>query len=164
MTIQVTTNGRPDRAAAIATDMAAAAWRMRQSLVSAARVLRMGEGVAAARQAVAEGRRPVVLADHSDRSGSATWLLRELIVQQAGRALIGTIADEPTVSALLEAGVKPGDAFDREIGGRVDTSAGPPVRIAGVVRAVIAPVGSGIAGAGIAVSFGADNCWCSAPT
>jgi microcystin degradation protein MlrC len=44
MTIQVTTNGRPDRAAAIATDLAAAAWRMRQSLVSAARVLRMGEG------------------------------------------------------------------------------------------------------------------------
>lgn len=73
MTIQVTTNGRPDRAAAIATDMAGAAWRMRQSLVSAARVLQMGEGVAAARQAVAEGRRPVVLADHSDRSGYATW-------------------------------------------------------------------------------------------
>ena len=157
MTIQVTTNGRPDRAAAIATDMAGAAWRMRQSLVSAARVLQMGEGVAAARQAVAEGRRPVVLADHSDRSGYATWLLRELIAQQAGRALIGTVADEPTVSALLEAGVKPGDAFDREIGGRVDTSAGAPVRIAGVVRSVIAPAGSGIAGAGIAVSFGADN-------
>jgi microcystin degradation protein MlrC len=157
MTIQVTANGRPDRAAAIATDMAAAAWRMRQSLVSAARVLRMGEGVAAARQAVAEGRRPVVLADHSDRSGYATWLLRELIAQQAGRVLIGTIADGPTIAALLEAGVKPGDAFDREIGGGVDASAGAPVRITGLVRAVTAPAGAGIAGAGIAVSFGAGN-------
>ena len=157
MTIQVTTNGRPELANVIATDMAATAWRMRQGLVSAARVLRMGEGVAAARQAVVEGRGPVVLADHSDRSGYATWLLRELIAQQASRVLIGTIADGPTVAALLEAGVKPSDVFDREIGGRVDASAGAPVRIAGTVRAVAASAAGSPENAWIAVSFGAGN-------
>ncbi len=39
------------------------------------------QGVALARQAMQSGQTPVVLADHSDRSGYATWLLREIIAQ-----------------------------------------------------------------------------------
>jgi microcystin degradation protein MlrC len=36
----------------------------------------------------ASGEGPVVLADHSDRSGQATWLLREIVEQGLTRTLV----------------------------------------------------------------------------
>ena len=51
------------------------------------------QGVTLAKQAMARGETPVVLADHSDRSGYATWLLREIIEQELSDVLIATIAD-----------------------------------------------------------------------
>jgi hypothetical protein len=48
-----------------------------------------------AKEAVARGDWPVVLADHSDRSGSATWILQQVIARAAagrrGRAAIGGV-------------------------------------------------------------------------
>ncbi len=78
-----------------------------------------------------DGRTPVVLADHSDRSGYATWLLREIIAQGLSKTLVVTVADNDAVEALLAAGVKAGDPFDRAVGGRADPSAGEPVRVTG---------------------------------
>ena len=72
--------------------------------------------MALAKQAVAEGATPVVLADHSDRSGYATWLLREIIAQDLSNTLIATVADAKATAAL-KTGAKPGDAFDMEVGG-----------------------------------------------
>jgi microcystin degradation protein MlrC len=92
-------------------------------------------GVALAKQAVAAGETPVVLADHSDRSGYATWLLREIIAQDRSNTLIATVADAGVIAALKDA--KSGDAFDMPVGGLADESAGEPVHIAGtVLRAV----------------------------
>lgn len=132
MTIQVLTNGKPDLARDVAQDMAETAWRRRKELLTAAEVHRVGTGVSLARTAVAAAAKPVVLADHSDRSGAATWLLREIIDQDLGNTLIATIADPLAATAGLEVG----DAFDRAIGGGVDESAGTPVRVAGTVLAV----------------------------
>ncbi len=42
---------------------------------------------------MARGEAPVVLADHSDRSGYATWILQEVIEQDLSDVLIATIAD-----------------------------------------------------------------------
>ena len=46
-----------------------------------------------AKEAVARGDWPVVLADHSDRSGSATWILQQMIAQDLSDVLIATLAD-----------------------------------------------------------------------
>ena len=132
ITVQALTNGRPDLAKKIADDMAQAVWRQRKALVNAAKVHLIPEGVALAKQALAKGETPIVLADHSDRSGYATWLLKEIIAQDLHDVVIATVADAAAADALQ--GMKPGDAFDRDVGGRVDESAGEPVRITGTVR------------------------------
>lgn len=147
MTVQVMTDGKPELAKRIADDMAQAAWQRRAALVGAAKVHLIPEGVALAKQALRRGDTPIVLADHSDRSGYATWLLREIIAQGLHAVLIGTIADAEAADALQ--GMKPGDAFDRLVGGRVDESAGEPVRISGTVR-IVSPHGG-------AVEFGHGN-------
>jgi microcystin degradation protein MlrC len=168
MTVQVMTNGNPALAHAIAADMAGAVWRQRARLLASATIHGMEQGMALAQAAVAEGRGPVVLADHSDRSGRATWLLSEVITRDGANTLIGTVADGALVQALVAGGVKPGDAFDHEVGGNdaggaVDPSAGGKVRITGTVRGVHHDVGGrkGIgAGSGqswITVGFGRGN-------
>ena len=48
---------------------------------------------------MARGATPVVLADHSDRSGSATWILKEVIEQDLSDVLIATIADAKAIDA-----------------------------------------------------------------
>lgn len=158
MTFQVITNGKPELARRIADDMGRWAWRRRADLLASAKVHRIAEGVAMAKQAVAEGRGPVVLADHSDRSGYATWLLREIIAQGLSRTLVATIAAPDAIASL--AGAKPGDAVEVAIGGRVDPSAGDPVRIAGEILLVAGATSRRAAGTGqswIAVRFGNGN-------
>jgi microcystin degradation protein MlrC len=141
ITLQVLTNGKHDLAKRIADDMAQAVWRQRQALVNAAKVHLIPEGVSLAKQAIERGEAPVVLADHSDRSGYATWILKEVIVQGLRDVLFATIADAEAADALQT--MKPGDAFDRMVGGRVDESAGEPVRITGTVR-IVSPHGGAV--------------------
>jgi len=133
MTIQVLTHGDAEMAQKVAQDMAQWAWRKREALLNTTRIHAMREGVALAREAVAQGRAPVALADYSDRSGHATWLLREIVEQGLARTLIATVASPRTIDTLLASGAQPGDDFDMEVGGLVDESAGAPVRITGKV-------------------------------
>jgi microcystin degradation protein MlrC len=133
MTVQVLTNGKPELAASIARDLAEAAWRERERLLTSTRVLRIPEGVALAKEAVRNGATPVVLADHSDRSGHATFLLKEIIAQDLSDTLIATVADEAAIATLRAQGAKAGDPLDMEVGGLVDESAGEPVRIRGTI-------------------------------
>jgi microcystin degradation protein MlrC len=133
MTFQVMTNGDPGLARRVADDMAGAAWRQRKALIGSTTVHTIPEGVALAKQALASGATPVVLADHSDRSGSATWILKEVIEQDLSDVLIATVADAKAIDTLKARGAKAGDAFDMEVGGLVDESAGAPVRVQGTV-------------------------------
>jgi microcystin degradation protein MlrC len=151
MTMQVITNGDAELAQRIADDMAQFAWRGREALLHSTQVHTIPDGVALAKQAVTAGETPVVLADHSDRSGYATWLLREIIAQGLSKTLIATVADAAATGALGDA--KASDAFDMEIGGLVDESAGDPVRIAGSVLRVMHRQGQ----LWIAVGFGDGN-------
>ena len=158
MGFQVMTNGKPDLAQRVARDMADWAWRRREALVNGATVHRIGAGVALAKQAVAEGRAPVVLADHSDRSGYATWLLREIIAQGLSRTLVATVAAPEAIAALD--GAKPGDAVEVDVGGRVDPSAGDPVRITGTILLVADATTARATGKGqswVAIRFGDGN-------
>jgi microcystin degradation protein MlrC len=133
ITVQVLTNDNAKLAGEIADDIAALAWRKREAMLSSTKIHSIADGVALAKAAMAKGDTPVVLADHSDRSGSATFLLKEIIAQGLSQVLIATIADARATAKLKADGVKAGDAFDMEIGGRVDESAGSPVRIQGMV-------------------------------
>ncbi|MSP49038.1 MAG: M81 family peptidase [Alphaproteobacteria bacterium] len=135
LAIQAMTNGKPDLAKAIADDMADFAWRKREDLVKAAKIHLMPEGVALAKKACAAGRTPVVLADHSDRSGAGTWLLEQVIAQGLSKTLIATLADEEACAKL--ASVKVGDPVDMAVGGRLDESAGAAVPIKGKVKYVV---------------------------
>ena len=153
MTIQVMTNGNAVLAAEIAQDIASLAWRQRDALLASAKIHSITEGVALAKQAVAKGETPVVLADHSDRSGSATWLLKEIMAQDLSNTLIATIADASVTTRLKAQGAKAGDAFDMDVGGRVDRSAGQPVRIQGTIVNAVEAHGQ----FWVAVSFGRGN-------
>ena len=133
ITVQVMTNGNETLAGDIANDIADFAWRKREAMFGATRIHSMAEGVARAKAAVATGKTPVVLADHSDRSGSATFLLKEIIAQDLSEVIVATIADADATAKVKTGGAKAGDPFDMEIGGRVDDSAGSPVRIRGTI-------------------------------
>ena len=153
MTVQVLTNGNPKLAEQVGRDLAAAIWRRREALLKSTRIRSIAEGVALAKQAVAEGATPVVLADHSDRSGYATWLLREIIAQDLSNTLIATIADAKTTAKLKAIGAREGDRFDMEVGGLADQSAGEPVHIQGTILKAV----EGFGQFWVCVRFGRNN-------
>jgi microcystin degradation protein MlrC len=153
MTVQVLTNGNPELAVTISRDMAETAWRQREALLTSAKIQTIPEGVTLAKQAVATGQTPVVLADHSDRSGYATWLLKEIIAQNLSNTLIATIADAKATAKLKAQGAKAGDAFDMEVGGLTDESAGQPVRIQGTILNAVEGHGQ----FWVCIKFGRDN-------
>jgi microcystin degradation protein MlrC len=157
MTFQVMTNANPELARRIADDMAQAAWRQRKTLLSSTRVHTIADGVSLARQAVGAGEFPVVLADHSDRSGYATWLISEIMSQDLANVLIGTLADAQAIDLIKSRAVKAGDAFDMEVGGLVDESAGPAVRITGTVIGTSEGLHPGSGRLCVNVRFGRDN-------
>src|ERR1700754_5117892 len=153
ITVQVLTNGNAKLAGEIADDIAALAWRKRDKLLSSTKIYSIADGVALARAAMAKGDTPVVLADHSDRSGSATFLLKEIIAQGLSQVLIATIADAKATAKLKADGARAGDAFAMEIGGLVDESAGTPVRIQGTILRAVEGQGQ----YWVVVRFGRDN-------
>ena len=128
-------------------------WRQREALLKSTRIHSIAEGVALAKQAVANGATPVVLADHSDRSGYATWLLREIIAQDLSNTLIATIADAKATARLKAMGAKAGDSFDMEVGGLADESAGEPVRIQGTILNAVEGYGQ----FWVCIQFGRNN-------
>lgn len=135
ITIQTMTNGNSELAKEIADDIAEFTWRKREDLVKAAKIYPMPDGVALAKKACEAGKTPVVLADHSDRSGAGTWLLEQVIAQGLSKTLIATLADEEACAKL--ASVKVGDTVDMAVGGKLDVSAGAPVPIKGKVRYIL---------------------------
>ena len=153
MTIECTTNGNPALARKAADDVATWAWRRRKELLNTAKVHPIAEGVTLAKQAVARGEWPVVLADHSDRSGSATWILQQVIEQDLDGVLLATIADRKAVMAVKDKGLKAGDPFDMAVGGLADESAGQPVRVKGTIAGVAQAAGR----LWVAVAFGKGN-------
>ena len=89
-------------------------------------------------------------------------MLAQIIEQKLSGTLIGTIADEDAINALRKKGVKVGDAFDMAIGGKLDVSAGKPVRVVGKVFTVSGGLSRGSSQAGgsqlwVSVKFGDNN-------
>jgi microcystin degradation protein MlrC len=131
-TVMVVTDDDQALADQIADDMADFIWRVREDFAGR-RYPAPREGMQLVRRAVAEGRTPVAVGDHSDRSGDATYILRELIAQGVGRTLIGTIRDEHVLAALAERGAQAGNAFSMDVGGFAGEASGTPVHVEGTL-------------------------------
>ncbi|MEM6536819.1 MAG: M81 family metallopeptidase [Pseudomonadota bacterium] len=133
-TIQVMTNNDQALADKIAQDLSDYVWRRRRELFTVP-IIKPDVAVAKAIEATDADQTPVVLADYSDRSGDATHILSEIVEQDLGGVLYATLRDERAIDALEAQGAKPGDTFDREVGGFVNPDAsGSPVRIKGTLR------------------------------
>jgi microcystin degradation protein MlrC len=153
ITIQAMTDGDAALAGRIAKDVADLAWRKREALLGSTKIHSIADGVVLAKAAIAKGETPVVLADHSDRSGSATFLLKEIVAQDLSQVIVATIADADATAKLKADGAQAGDAFDMEVGGLVDESAGEPVRIQGTILKAVEVHGQFWA----VIQFGRDN-------
>ena len=118
-TVMVITNNDQKLADRIADDMSDFIWKKREEFAGKT-LPKTEEGVRLAIAAAKAGKVPVVVADHSDRTGNSTWILAELIRQGGKNFCITTLTDE---RALAELRGKPaGDAVSREHGrlGRAD--------------------------------------------
>jgi len=155
MCFQVIANDNPDLAAEVADDLAETAWRLREDLFCNTPIHPLEEAMDRLEAAVEEGSLPAVLADYSDRSGNAGWILGEVVERDLGRVLIATVRDERVLQDLAAAGAEEGADFDAEVGGWMDESAGAPVRVAGTLRRFRAPDEAGRGQAWI--DFGRGN-------
>ena len=148
--VMVVTNNDKTLAERIADDMSDFIWRHRKEF--AGKILpKTKEGVALAIKAVRDGRRPAVIADHSDRTGGSTHILEELIRQGASNFCITTLRDEKALEAV--AGKKAGDAVSLKLGGYSDEFAGNPVPL----EAKIEYVGKSGRDAVAVLHFGKNN-------
>jgi len=131
-TVIVVTNDNKALADRIADDMSAYIWRLRH-VFAGKKLPRTKEGVALAIAAAREGKTPVIVADHSDRTGGSTHILEELIRQGARNFCIATLRDERALEAI-KARHKKGDSVSMRVGGWTDKFAGNPVQIEGKIE------------------------------
>ena len=131
-TVIVTTDGDTKLAESIAQDMSDYIRGLREPF--AGKVLpKTKDGVAEAIRLAEEGRTPVVLADHSDRTGDSTWVLKELMEQGATGFCVATIADEAAVKRIKETS-RLGGEVTVAVGGHADSYSGDPVEVTGKVE------------------------------
>jgi len=131
-TVMVVTNNDQELADKIADDMSHYIWRMRKPFAGK-ELPKTKEGVATAIAAVKAGKTPVVIADHSDRTGGSTHILQQLINQGAKNFCITTLRDEKAIKEI-QTKAKVGDVISIDVGGYSDKFAGSPVRIEGKVE------------------------------
>ena len=132
-TVQVMTNADQALAERIADDMSNYIWRVREGLFGEA-LMRPDAAVQRGLEEFDAGETPIVLADYSDRSGDATFILDQIVEQKMSNVLYATLRDEHAIQALLQSNAAPGDLFDREVGGFAGPASGEPVRIEGTLR------------------------------
>ncbi|UCC98002.1 MAG: M81 family metallopeptidase [Phycisphaerales bacterium] len=131
-TVMVVTNNDQRLADRIANDMSDYIWRTRKAFAGKT-LPKTNEGVALAIKAAKAGRTPVIIADHSDRTGGSSHILEELIRQGAENFCITTLRDEQAIDRI-KACYNAGDSIAIRIGGNLDKFAGNPVEINGKIE------------------------------
>jgi len=131
-TVIVTTDEDRELAESIAQDMSDYMWSLREPFAGK-KLPKTRDGVAEAIRLAREGKTPVILADHSDRTGDSTWVLRELIDQGATDFCVATIADEAAIRRIKEKARK-GGKVTVSVGGHAGCYSGDPVEFSGKVE------------------------------
>jgi microcystin degradation protein MlrC len=129
--VAVVTDGAPDTGRAVASNLADHVWRERETLLAAVPVLSAREGVARAMAMAADGGGPIVLLEHADRMNDSTWVLKELLDQNAPSAAVPYLWAPQGAEAALRAGV--GATVSFSVGGRSSDRAGGPATLTGRV-------------------------------
>jgi microcystin degradation protein MlrC len=130
-TVIVLTNGNQRLAESIADDMADFVWNLRVPLASR-KLPKPKEGVEKVMRLQAEGKTPVIIADHSDRTGDGTHVLEQLLKQGAKNFGISTIKDPKAVLEVMDK-AEEGDIVTVKVGG-YEYLSGNPVEITGQVE------------------------------
>ncbi len=115
----------------IAEDVSGYIWSLREPFAGK-KLPKTSEGVAQAIKLAKAGETPVIVADHSDRMGDSTHVLRELMKQGATDFCVATISDEVAIEKLGKSRV--GDTVQVKVGGHADTYSGEPVTIRGTLE------------------------------
>ena len=117
----------------IAQDVSDLVWELREPLASR-KIPKTRDGVIQALTHQRRGRKPIVLADHADRLGDSTHLLRELLLQGVENFGVSSIADPFAVKELME-NHKVGDDVTLTFGAYTATRyAGEPVTVTGKIE------------------------------
>jgi microcystin degradation protein MlrC len=127
------TDGNPQQAAAVADELAAEMWTVRELLY-----VECPDSREAVTRAIASGWRPVLLIDLGDNigggsAGDGTVLLAELLRQEATGFVVVLYA--PAAVELAKA-VGVSGTFEASLGGAVDKLHGEPVRVRGLVKSL----------------------------
>jgi len=130
-TVMVVTNNDQELADRIADDMSDYIWRNRLAFAGK-RLPKTKKGVELAIKAAKAGQTPVVIADHSDRTGGSSQILEALIRQKAKNFCITTLRDEKAIEKIKSEN-QVGDKISIDVGGYSDKFAGKPVRIDGKI-------------------------------
>jgi microcystin degradation protein MlrC len=126
------TNNDQALAEEIAQDVSDLVWELREPLASR-KIPKTRDGVIEALQHQRRGRKPIVLADHADRLGDSTHLLKELLLQGAENFGVSSIADPFAVNEIME-NHKVGDEVTIDVGAFTATRyAGEPVTVTGKI-------------------------------
>lgn len=131
-TVMVMTNDNQALADRIAQDMSDFIWRQRETFAGQ-KLPKVADGVLQALAAQQAGRTPIVVADHSDRTGNSTWILEELMKRGGRNFVVATIADDKAIEEL-KAKAKVGEAVSVTVGGYADAYAGKPVKLDGTLE------------------------------
>ncbi|MBD3207373.1 hypothetical protein GF319_13660, partial [Candidatus Bathyarchaeota archaeon] len=130
-TVIAVTNDNKELAEKIAKDVSDLIWKLREPFAGK----KLPKTEEAVRQAIGlakEKKTPVIIADHSDRMGDSTWVLKELIDQGARDFCIATISDEEAIKTIENKALK-GEKLSVSVGGHSGPYAGDPVTIEGEV-------------------------------
>ena len=130
-TVIALTNDNLELAQRIVDDMADLVWELREPLANR-KIPKPKEGVEKVLKLVSEGKRPIVIADHSDRTGDGTHILEQLIKQGAKNFGVSTIKDPAAVEKIRNT-AKTGDAVTVKVGG-FEKCSGTPVELTGRVE------------------------------
>jgi microcystin degradation protein MlrC len=131
-TVIAVTNNNQGLAGKIAKDVSDLVWELRDPLSNRG-IPKVREGVEKAISLAGEGKTPVVIADHSDRLGDSTHILRELLTQKAENFGVSTIAHPQAVEGIMKRN-KVGDRVSVEVGAvSRNEYAGQPVELEGEI-------------------------------
>jgi microcystin degradation protein MlrC len=131
-TVIAVTNNNFELAEKIVKDISEFIWDVRESFAGKT-LPKTEEGVKKAIKLAESGRIPVIIADHSDRTGDGTHILEELKRQDADNFCIATLTDERAIK-MIQNKANVGDLITISVGGYASCWSGKPVELTGIVE------------------------------
>jgi microcystin degradation protein MlrC len=133
MSMVAVTDDDPQLAHEIVDDLCELAWEKRRELTgrSEATLHSVEEGVKLAMEKSKKAVKPIVILDHADRSNDTTYVLSELLRQNARKTAFPMLYDPDSAMKIVDAGV--GEIVELDVGATTGWRDGGKVRVRGEV-------------------------------